>query len=171
MKIPKFIKTKSFFKNLPKILGEQAFFTFLFLFFLVLLISGAVFYQYSVSIEKAEPKVIQAPIQFKENLCQKVLKEWENRQKRFEEALQKEYLDPFQEKIEESPNSIPETNQENLTLVSYTVLKEETLWEIAKRYLGSGERWRELKTETGQAFTEGSAQRLQPGQKLIIPSK
>jgi len=54
-----------------------------------------IFYQYSFLVEKKEPQIIERPIQFKEELYQKILKEWETRQKNFDQAEQKEYRDLF----------------------------------------------------------------------------
>jgi len=54
---------------------------------------------------------------------------------------------------------------------AYTVKPGETLWDISKTFLGSGKRWKELKTPEGVGFTEETAKQLQVGQKLIIPSK
>ena len=50
-----------------------------------------------------------------------------------------------------------------------TVEPGEKLWNIAERELGSGARWKELKTPEGKTFTEAGARRLQIGQKLVIP--
>ena len=55
--------------------------------------------------------------------------------------------------------------------ILYTVAKGETLWQIAKKYLGSGMRWKEIKTPEGVTFTEKTARELKVGQKLIIPQK
>ncbi|MDP2967333.1 MAG: hypothetical protein Q8N87_02900 [bacterium] len=97
MKIPKikFNKIKIFFKKLPRILGEKAFLTFLFLLFISLILGGIIFYKYSILAEKAEPRIIEKPLQFKEKVYQKVLDEWEAREKRFKETELKEYPDPF----------------------------------------------------------------------------
>jgi len=54
-----------------------------------------IFYQYSFLVEKKEPQIIERPIQFKEELYQKILEEWETRQKKFEQAEQKEHRDLF----------------------------------------------------------------------------
>jgi len=52
----------------------------------------------------------------------------------------------------------------------HTVKGGETLWGIAQQELGSGARWRELKTPEGIGFTEETAKTLRVGQKLVIPS-
>ena len=97
MKIPKikFNKIKIFFKKLPRILGENAFLTFLSLLFISLILGGIIFYKYSILAEKAEPPIIKKPLQFEEKIYQKILNEWEAREKRFKETELKEYPDPF----------------------------------------------------------------------------
>ena len=76
-------------------MGENPLFTFFFLLILALIFGGLIFYQYSFLVEKKEPRIIERPIQFKEELYQKILEEWEIRQKNFDEAEQKEYRDLF----------------------------------------------------------------------------
>ena len=76
-------------------IGENPLFTFFFLLILALIFGDLIFYQYSFLVEKKEPQIIERPIQFKEELYQKILKEWEIRQKNFDEAEQKEYRDLF----------------------------------------------------------------------------
>jgi len=97
IEIPK-IKTKKikeFFKKLPQVLAERAFLTFLFLFLIVLIIGGIVFYKYNVLAKKAEPQILEQPLQFQEKTYQSVLKIWQEKEKRFEAADFKEYLNPF----------------------------------------------------------------------------
>ena len=97
MKIPK-IKTKKikgFFKKLPQVLAERAFLTFLFLFLIVLIIGGIVFYKYDVLAKKAEPQILEKPLQFQEKTYQSVLRVWQEKEKRFNEADFQEYPNPF----------------------------------------------------------------------------
>ena len=160
-------------KKLPWIFGMHAFLTLLVLILLTLILGALIFYKYNVLIKKEEPKVIEKPLQLEEKTYQKIVSEWQKREKRFIEASQKEYSDPFREKEEELNNSNSETNHTNNTdneeTLIYSVVEGETLWDIAQRYLGSGHRWNEITTETGGTFTDYSAEVLQPGQKLIIP--
>jgi surface antigen/LysM repeat protein len=54
----------------------------------------------------------------------------------------------------------------------YIVKAGDTLWSIAQRFLGNGNRWREiLKTPTGGTFTDAEARRLQVGQSVYLPVK
>ena len=173
MKISKF-KTKKiqeFLKKLPKALVENSFLTFLELLLIALIIGGIVFYQYSILAKKSPAEISEKSFQFQEKTYQQVLKNWQEKEKRFKESDLKEYPNPFTETEEEIPSSVPENTQESPEAVFYIISRGETLWELAEKYLGSGERWGEIKNESGQPFTEGSAQRIPIGQKLIIPQK
>ncbi|MGO4373096.1 LysM peptidoglycan-binding domain-containing protein [Paenibacillus sp. 2TAB19] len=52
---------------------------------------------------------------------------------------------------------------------SYIVVPGDTLWKIAQRTLGNGDRWREVYT-ANQAAIGKDPNRLIPGQKLVIPA-
>jgi len=95
--IIKFDKIKIFFRRLPRILGGRAFLFFLILFFLDLIFSGLVFYKYSFLVQRKETEISQfeQPVQFKEKTYQDVLKIWQEREKRFNEADAKQYPNPF----------------------------------------------------------------------------
>lgn len=54
--------------------------------------------------------------------------------------------------------------EEKPSYITYTVKKGDTLWDIAKKYLGSGSRWKEIYNLSG--FT---SQTIYAGQKLKIP--
>ena len=164
-----FIKWLAKVKKLPWILGKHAFLIFLVLLFLFLIMGGFVFYKYNILIKNTEPKISEKTLQFEERAYQNVLAELQNREKRFNEAPQKEYKDPFQEKSEES--NINPTAPLEKSPITYTVLEKETLWAIAERFLGSAERWREIKSDTGKTFSEAEAYNLPIGQKLVIPAK
>jgi astacin len=52
----------------------------------------------------------------------------------------------------------------------YTIKPGDTLFLIAERELGDGNRWREImKTPNGDSFTEQDANNLQPGQVVYLP--
>jgi len=98
MRIPwqtKFKKIKDFLKKLPRNLAEHSFSTILELFFLSLIFGSFVFYNYIFLVKKTEPQIIKKPLQFEEKIYQKVLTEWEERERNFKEADFKEYPDPF----------------------------------------------------------------------------
>ncbi len=84
-------------KKLPWILAEHAFLTFLFFLFLVLILGGFIFYKYSILVEKKEPEILGKTFQFEEKTYQEILKEWQEREEKFEMASEKEYSNPFQE--------------------------------------------------------------------------
>lgn len=89
-------QTKNFFKKLLGQIAEHPFLTFLILVFIALIIGGWQFYQYSILAQRAKPEISEAKIQFKENLYQEILSEWQSREERFESAQTKEYPNPFQ---------------------------------------------------------------------------
>lgn len=100
------IKIKKIRESLKKsvwIIGRNSAPTFFILFFVTFILGGFIFYKYSFLAEKIEPQITEQPLRFKESLFQEILKEWENREKRFEEAELKEYPDPFR-----APALIPE---------------------------------------------------------------
>jgi lysozyme family protein len=52
----------------------------------------------------------------------------------------------------------------------YIVKSGDTLWSIAQRQLGNGNRWREImKTPTGGTFTDAEAKKLRVGQSVYLP--
>ncbi len=173
MKIPKLEvkEIKQSLKKLPRTLGERSFLTFLGFLLIALIFSGFFFYKYSFLAEKGKLEVLEKPLKFNEKVYQEVVKIWQEKEKKFEETNFKEYTDPFGEIKKELPSPISEETQEISETELYIISKGETLWELAEKYLGSGERWREIKTENGQIFTESSAQVIPIGQKLIIPKK
>jgi hypothetical protein len=86
----------NFFKKIFWKIGENPLPTFFILLVLALIFGGLIFYQYSFLAEKKEPQITERKIQFKEEIYQKILNEWEERQKKFDQAEQKEYRDLFQ---------------------------------------------------------------------------
>lgn len=52
---------------------------------------------------------------------------------------------------------------------SYVVIPGDTLWKIAQRTLGNGDRWREVYA-ANKAVIGKDPNRIVPGQKLVIPS-
>lgn len=58
-----------------------------------------------------------------------------------------------------------------ITRRPYAVRAGDTLWAIAQRELGDGNRWREIQKADGSAFTEAEARTLQIGQTVYLPVK
>jgi len=85
-----------FLKKIFWKIGKNPLPAFFILLILALIFGGLIFHQYSFLAEKKEPQIIEKPLQFKEDLYQKILTQWEERQKKFEEAEFKEYRDLFQ---------------------------------------------------------------------------
>jgi hypothetical protein len=97
MKIPKLKlkKIRKFLNRLPRVLGENVFFTFLGLLVIALILGGLIFYKYSILAIKTEPKVTEKPLQFQGKNYQAVLKIWQEKEKKFNEVNLKEYPNPF----------------------------------------------------------------------------
>ncbi|HEY9727618.1 MAG TPA: chitosanase [Chroococcales cyanobacterium] len=53
---------------------------------------------------------------------------------------------------------------------SYKIKSGDTLFDIAERKLGDGDRWREIMNPNGTAFTEEEANNLETGQEICIPN-
>jgi len=95
MKKEDFKKLEDKVTKFGRISAEHAFLSFLALVFIASLVGGLLFYQYSILIQRAEPQITEEPIQFKENLYQEILGQWQARNERFEEVDKKEHLDIF----------------------------------------------------------------------------
>jgi hypothetical protein len=91
----KFKKIKEIFKELPRILGEKAFLTFLSFLLLTLILGAFIFYQYSILVKKEKPEVTEEYLKFREKTYQTILNEWQKRNEKFLEIDLKEYPDPF----------------------------------------------------------------------------
>jgi len=91
----KIAQLKEFFKKFFWKIGRNPLPTFFILILLAVILGVAIFYQYSFLAEKKEPQIIEKPLQFKEDLYQKILEEWQIRQEKFDKADSKEYRDLF----------------------------------------------------------------------------
>ena len=94
-------KIKEFSKKIIFRVGENPLPAFFVLILLAFVFGVLIFYQYSFLAGKKEPQVIEKPLQFKEDLYQKILVEWQVRQKNFDEADSKKYHDLFRVFTEE----------------------------------------------------------------------
>lgn len=86
---------KEFFRKIFWKVGENPFPVCCFLIIIALIFGGSIFHQYVTLAEEKEPQIIERPFQFREEIYQKILKEWERRREEFEEAEFKEYRDLF----------------------------------------------------------------------------
>jgi len=112
MTLPK-IKFDKFGKSLgriPRILAEKTFLTFIAFLILALIISAFIFYKDVFLIKRKQPEISEKPLQFKQDVLERILKKWEIRQKKFEEANSKQYPNPFQGPVPQG-----ETNSGGLT--------------------------------------------------------
>lgn len=91
----KSIDIKKIFKTLPMVLAKRAFGFFLVLLLFSLIAGGFLFYKYSILAEKTTPQALEQPVQFKQDIYQEVLDEWQNQEKRFIQAETKIYPNPF----------------------------------------------------------------------------
>ncbi len=146
MRISKF-KTKKIQESLKKLiksLVENSFLTFLELLLIALIIGGIVFYQYGILAKKSPAEISEKPFQFQENAYQQLLKNWQEKEKKFKEADLKEYPNLFKEIKEESPELKPEQNEEPVPkppepkvegpFQEYVVQKRDCLLWIAQRF-------------------------------------
>lgn len=92
-------KTKKFLGKVPLIITIHAFWACLILFILSLVIGANLFYKYSILAQRAESESLEQAVFFKEKTYQQVLKIWQEREKRFQEADFKKYSDPFLESV------------------------------------------------------------------------
>jgi len=92
-------KVKKLLGKVPLIVTMHAFWACLILFILSLTIGANLFYKYNILAQRAEPEGLEQTVLFKERTYQKVLKIWQEREKRFQEADFKEYPDPFLETV------------------------------------------------------------------------
>jgi murein DD-endopeptidase MepM/ murein hydrolase activator NlpD len=58
---------------------------------------------------------------------------------------------------------------ERAARIPYTFRAGDTLWGIAQRELGNGNRWTEIKKANGSTFTTAEAKLIQPGQSVYLP--
>lgn len=86
---------KGFLKRLPIILGKNAFFTFLGLFVLSLILAFFVFQKYYLSITKVEPETTEEQFKFHSETYQEVIDVWQEKEERLKKTEVKQYPNPF----------------------------------------------------------------------------
>lgn len=95
LKIINLKKTRIFLGKLPKSLGEKAFWTFLGLFILALMIGGSIFYKYNILSKEFEVALPEKSLQFEEKNYQQVLQIWQIKERDSKGVDSKEYPNPF----------------------------------------------------------------------------
>ncbi|MFH1462369.1 MAG: hypothetical protein ABIG08_01550 [bacterium] len=130
IKIAKIKKGVVFLKKLPRILGENAFLTFCGLFILFLILGALLFYKYSLLAEKEGAGDLGRPLRFEEKTYKTILSYMEGKEKMFEAAGKKQYLNPFKiAREEETLPSLPEP-EETIPEGMEVLLKAVTLSEF-----------------------------------------
>lgn len=140
-----FNKIKKNLIKLPEFLAKNDFAAFLLLFIVGLIISTLIFYEYSYLVQKKEIKITEITPQFRKEDYREILKIWEERDKRFQEAEFLFFSNPFQKtKIEKQEELQPEIPLQNLetavNLYRFYLLKGEILPPIEER----AKLWEEL---------------------------
>lgn len=100
-KLPKIkiYKIKEFLGKYSRILASHSFFALSTLFLLAIVIGGFIYYNYGFpSVELGLGNIKHFP-QFKETLYREIQQEKQDRQKRFNEAGLKEYINPFESRV------------------------------------------------------------------------
>lgn len=95
MKFIEFKKLKNFLKGLPRALAEKALLALLALIVFALILGALVFYNYSFLAERKEPILEKEALEFREDLFQRFLGEYQAREKRFQGTGAKAYPDLF----------------------------------------------------------------------------
>lgn len=78
-----------------------------------------------------------------------------------------EATEPPSETAQDTRPEPLETSPETEAPRFHVVRKDDTLWSMAKEYLGSGKRWKEISEANGGL----DPQKLMVGQKIIIPQQ
>lgn len=84
-------KIKEVIIKIPRALGEHAFLSFFGLLFISLILGAFIFYKYDILTKKEKIEIVINHLNLKKDECQRILKEQEEREKRFKEAEFKEY--------------------------------------------------------------------------------
>ena len=87
---------KKFLKKIPRVIAENAFLSLLAVLLLAFLLGGFIFYKYSILTKRVKPEVSEKSFQFDKDSYRYILRTWQEREKRFQEADSKEYTNPFQ---------------------------------------------------------------------------
>lgn len=95
----KFKKIGYIIKKLPRTLSEHTFFALLVFLLISFVLGGMIFYKYIILIETFPPAIGEEFFRFDQNTYQKVLSEWELRNKKTSEIDSEKYLNPFRSAI------------------------------------------------------------------------
>lgn len=96
-------------------LARNPFLAIVFLFLIVLVSGALIFYRYDILVKLSEPKAGSETVQFQKEIYQQILREWKEREERFETADSTKYINPFQEKRERPVPIVPIVSEEPKT--------------------------------------------------------
>ena len=88
-------KIKYFFKKIPRVFGENAFFASICFIILSLILGGLIFYKYSILAQKTKIDITEETFKFREKTYQEILIIWQEREEKFNQTDLKQYSDPF----------------------------------------------------------------------------
>jgi hypothetical protein len=88
-------KTRFNFKRIILLLAENSFLSSIILIMIALLVGSYLFYNYYYLTIEKEPKPAEISLGINEQAYQDILSEWQDRQKKFESADYKNYINPF----------------------------------------------------------------------------
>ena len=95
IRLIKLSKIKKLLKELPIILGRNAFLSFLVLFAISLIFGGIIFYFNYLLIERIEPEITKAEFKFQSKTYQDVLNVWQEKDGILKKTDSKTYPNPF----------------------------------------------------------------------------
>jgi len=96
-----------FLKKIPGTAARYSFLSCLIFFFFALVLGGILFYKYVILAQKTAVETIQKSSLLQENIYQEILKNWQEQERRFNEADFKEYQNPFKKYIKPTPTPSP----------------------------------------------------------------
>jgi len=82
-------------KNAPWVLGLNAFWIIIFLIFVEIAVGEFLFYKYVFLVGNNELKTIDYNLKFKNNIYQRVLEKWQEKNQTFEDYQIEQYSNPF----------------------------------------------------------------------------
>jgi len=86
---------KNFSQKITRTIGDHFFFSFLIVVLFVIILGGAIFYNYVFLSENEKIDISERPVFFNEDVYKKVLEELSSRKKIIEDLNSKQYSNPF----------------------------------------------------------------------------
>lgn len=82
-------------KKILWVIGRHAFLVILVLVLMDILYGGFLYYKYAYLSEKEDPKINSVNSKFNADTYQKIIDQWQERDQKLQQFLQKDYLSPF----------------------------------------------------------------------------